>query len=96
MFNSEELKGKWLEVKGDITKKWGELTDDDLERTKGNFNSLVGVVVQKMGLKTEEVSQQLKDIAARYLVKAESATKDVADKANQTIDRTKDKLKNQN
>lgn len=94
MFNSEELKGKWLEVKGEIKKKWGELNDDDLERTKGNFSSLVGLVEQKLGLKKEEVTNHLNDIAKRYTSQAKAGEKSLADKANQTIDRSKDKMKN--
>jgi uncharacterized protein YjbJ (UPF0337 family) len=93
MFNSDELKGKWLEIKGEITKKWGELTENDLETTKGNFVSLVGLLQQKLGLKKEEAHQHLNEIADRWLKKSEAAQSKVADTANQTIDDEKDKLK---
>lgn len=94
MFDSAELKGKWREVKGEITKKWGQLSDDDLEKTKGNFSSLVGLVEQKLGLKKEEVSNHLSQIADKYKNEAKSAGKGMADKANQTIDQQKNKMKN--
>ena len=94
MFNTEELKGKWKEVKGEITKKWGELTDDDLERTKGNFSSLVGLVEQKLGIKKEEATTHLTEIANRYKAQAKAAGRGLADKANQKIDNQKNNLKN--
>jgi uncharacterized protein YjbJ (UPF0337 family) len=83
MMNSDELKGKWLEIKGEIAKKWGELTDNDLEKTKGNFGALVGLLQQKLGMKKEEASEHLKTIADRW-----------SDTANTKIDEAKDKLKN--
>lgn len=30
--NENTTKGKWLEMKGDIQKAWGKLTDDDLDK----------------------------------------------------------------
>ena len=29
--NEDILKGKWKQMKGDVQKKWGKLTDDDIE-----------------------------------------------------------------
>ena len=26
------LKGKWLQLKGSVREKWGQLTDDDVDR----------------------------------------------------------------
>ncbi len=94
MFDSLELKGKWKEVKGEITKKWGKLTDDDLEKTKGNFSSLVGLVEQKLGMKKQEATDQLTQIGNRYKADAQAAGKGLVNKANQKIDKQKDKLKN--
>ena len=28
------LKGKWLQLKGSIREKWGQLTDDDVDRVE--------------------------------------------------------------
>lgn len=38
--NENITKGKWLEIKGDVQKAWGKLTDDDLEKSKGNMKKL--------------------------------------------------------
>ncbi len=94
MFNTDELKGKWKEVKGEVVKKWGELTDSDLDRTEGNAESLVGVIQQKFGMKKEEVHEQLTDIAAKWREKGKEQAGKVADVANNKIDQAKTNLKN--
>jgi uncharacterized protein YjbJ (UPF0337 family) len=95
MFNTEELKGKWTEIKGEIQKKWGSLTDDDLEKTKGNGVSLLGLLEQKLGIKKEEASTHLNQIADRYKQQGQAAGKKVADYANQKIDSAKSNIKQQ-
>ncbi len=32
--NKDQVSGKWTEIKGDIQKAWGNLTDDELEKNK--------------------------------------------------------------
>jgi uncharacterized protein YjbJ (UPF0337 family) len=31
IMNSDQLEGKWKEVKGEVREKWGKLTDDDMQ-----------------------------------------------------------------
>jgi uncharacterized protein YjbJ (UPF0337 family) len=93
MFDSEELKGKWTEVKGEILKKWGELTENDLDKTKGNLAALVGLFQQKLGVKKEEAHQRLTEFAQRWLKKGENTKENVSDKVNAKIDNAKDDLK---
>jgi uncharacterized protein YjbJ (UPF0337 family) len=54
MINENLLKGKWQELKGEVQKLWGRLTDDELDQTKGEAKSLGGLVQQKYGIKEEE------------------------------------------
>jgi uncharacterized protein YjbJ (UPF0337 family) len=49
MITRQELEGHWNTVKGQIQEKWGQLTDDDLMRVKGDANQLVGVIQTKTG-----------------------------------------------
>ena len=93
MFNTEELKGKWTEIKGEMRKKWGQLTEDDLEKTKGNGTSLLGLLEQKLGIKKEEATTHLNEIADRYKQQGQAVGKRVADVANQKIDSAKNNLK---
>lgn len=93
MFNSDELNGKWKEIKGEITKKWGQLSDNELEVTKGNAESLVGLMQQKLGMKKEEVHQQLSEVASRWRKEGGRVVEKVADSANRKIDEAKKNLK---
>jgi len=65
-FNSDAFKGKWKEIKGDVRSLWGNLTEDDLEKTHGNMESLAGVIQQKYGISREEVEKKLNSLADRY------------------------------
>jgi len=57
--NSDQVQGKWKELKGLVKQKWGELTDDELEKLEGHRDRLAGLVQQKYGLAKEEVERQI-------------------------------------
>lgn len=59
--NSDILKGKWKQLKGQIQQKWGELTDDELDRAEGNREELVGMVQEKYGKSKEEAEKEVDD-----------------------------------
>ena len=80
--NNDTIKGKWLEIKGDIQKAWGNLTDDELEKTKGDLKSIQGLIQQKYGQAQESYTQKLSDIFGRY-----------EDKKDKAVDSVKSKLK---
>ncbi len=47
--DSDRLKGKWNQVKGDIKRKWGQITDNDLMEAEGNEDKLIGIIQQRTG-----------------------------------------------
>ena len=59
--NSEELKGKWKQVKGNVKKNWGKLTDDDLDVIEGNKDILAGKIQERYGISKEEAKKQVDD-----------------------------------
>lgn len=61
-----EVKGKWKEIKGEIRKAWGNLTDDDLERTKGDATAIEGLIQQKYGKMKEDYSKKVTDIFEKF------------------------------
>lgn len=64
--NDNVTSGKWKEIKGEIQKTWGKLTDDEIERAKGNVLSLAGTIQQKFGLAQEEATSKLNKIMENY------------------------------
>lgn len=62
--NSEQLKGKWGQMKGEVKRKWGSLTDDDLLEVQGNYEKLVGKVQERHGDSEEQVRQWMDNIKA--------------------------------
>lgn len=57
--NKNILEGKWEQVKGNVQKKWGKLTDDDLDVIKGNSKVLVGKIQERYGMKEEEAEKEV-------------------------------------
>jgi uncharacterized protein YjbJ (UPF0337 family) len=70
MLNTDILKGKWKEIKGDIKAKWGKLTDDDLTEIEGNQEKLVGILQKKYGYAKEEAEREYKNFMDRIKKRA--------------------------
>ncbi|WP_375201580.1 CsbD family protein [Hyphococcus sp.] len=59
--NSDELKGKWNQLKGSAKAQWGKLTDDELAEIEGNQDKLVGKIQEKYGIAREEAEKQVEN-----------------------------------
>ena len=57
--NPNIFSGKWKEIKGEIAKSWGKITDDELEQTKGDLVKIAGLIQQKYGETQESVKERL-------------------------------------
>jgi uncharacterized protein YjbJ (UPF0337 family) len=64
--NADILKGKWLQLKGNVKGKWGALTDDDLDRVSGNVEQLVGVIQERYGYQKQEAQQEVDEFLTRH------------------------------
>ncbi len=53
------LKGKWKQLKGQAQKKWGKLTDDELDQIQGNKDMLIGKLQEKYGYTRDQAQQQI-------------------------------------
>ncbi|MBU7319727.1 CsbD family protein [Paenibacillus oleatilyticus] len=51
------LKGKWRQLKGEAQKQWGKFTDDDLDVINGEKEKLLGKLQEKYG-HTKEAAQE--------------------------------------
>jgi uncharacterized protein YjbJ (UPF0337 family) len=64
--NQEMFKSKWPALKAWAKEKWGQLTDDDLDRTDGSAEHLIAVLREKYGYAREQVEGDLNQFLARY------------------------------
>ncbi len=57
--NSDQMKGKWKQMKGSVKEKWGKLTDDDLDVIDGQQDQLVGTIQERYGIAREAAQKQV-------------------------------------
>lgn len=57
--NSDIFKGKWKQLRGQIQQKWGDLTDDDLDRIEGAQTEFEGVLQERYGYTKERAKQEV-------------------------------------
>jgi uncharacterized protein YjbJ (UPF0337 family) len=57
--NSDQLEGKWKQLKGSVKQQWGKLTDDDLTFINGRSEELVGKVQERYGIAREEAQKRV-------------------------------------
>ena len=59
--NSDQLQGKWKQMKGSMKERWGKLTDDDIDIINGQNDKLVGRIQETYGIAKEEAQRQVDD-----------------------------------
>lgn len=87
--NQDIIQGKWKQIKGEIRRVWGDITNDELEESKGNLTTISGLIQEKYGQKKAEVSSKLNYIFNQYGDRAKELKKD----ATQATENIKKDLK---
>lgn len=59
--NIDILNGKWLEIKGMVKEKSGQLTDNDLVEIEGKCEKLLGLLRKKYGYLSEKAEPEYQD-----------------------------------
>jgi uncharacterized protein YjbJ (UPF0337 family) len=59
--NSDQMEGKWKQLKGSVREKWGKLTDDDLDVIAGKQDQLTGKLQERYGITKEEATRQIRE-----------------------------------
>lgn len=62
--NTDILKGQWKQLKGDLQKKWGNLTDDHLTEINGDRTKLVGKIQEAYGVALDDAEKQVAEFEA--------------------------------
>lgn len=64
--NSDVLRGKWNQIKGEIKQQWGRLTDDEIAQIEGQRDELVGKIQEKYGYAREEAEAEVDEFLSKY------------------------------
>ena len=57
--NADILKGKWKQMRGDVKKWWGNLTDDDFDKIDGERDKLVGRIQERYGYAKDQAEAEV-------------------------------------
>jgi uncharacterized protein YjbJ (UPF0337 family) len=57
--NQDVLKGKWNQLKGNVRRQWGKLTDDDVDQIQGDSEVLLGRLQERYGRTKEEAQREI-------------------------------------
>jgi len=64
--NWNRVEGNWKQAAGAIRKKWGELTDDDLDVIEGNRDMLAGKLQERYGIALDQAHGQITQFADQF------------------------------
>ncbi|PTW49654.1 MULTISPECIES: CsbD family protein [Rhodovulum] len=64
--NTDIIQGKWKQIKGRAREAWGALTDDELDRTEGDREQLVGLVQERYGKAREEAEREVDEFLSKF------------------------------
>lgn len=92
--NLQNLQGQWNQLKGEVKKKWGQLTDDDLRWTNGNVDQLVGRIQERTGEKREQIEKYFDSLLAEGSSMLSSAVETVGHAASQATNRLREGYSN--
>ena len=87
--NAQTLAGNWNEIKGKLRERWGQVTQDDLQKVNGNVEQLVGLIERKTGEARQQVEKYLSELTAdgsSGVGKVLNAAKDYAGQAVDSVE----------
>lgn len=76
--NKDILSGKWTQLRGDVQKRWGKLTDDQLDVINGDRLKLIGKIEENYGIARDEAEKQLADFESKCNADCASKKNDAA------------------
>ena len=58
----QQSEGKFEELRGKIRSTWGNITDEDIEKSRGDVEQLVGKIKEKTGESTQSIKARLEEM----------------------------------
>ena len=59
--NRDILRGKWKQLRGEVQRRWGKLTDDDLDQSNGDYDVMSGRLQERYGYAKDRAERDLDD-----------------------------------
>jgi uncharacterized protein YjbJ (UPF0337 family) len=59
--NWDQIEGNWKQIRGKVRAKWGELTNDDLDKIAGEREVLIGKLQERYGVERAEAEREVRD-----------------------------------
>jgi len=59
--NTDIAAGKWKQMKGEVKRQWGKLTDDEIDQIDGNSEKLLGIVQERYGKSRDEAEREVRE-----------------------------------
>ena len=47
--NADQLKGKWMQFKGELKQQWGKFINNDLQQREGSHDKFIGMLQERYG-----------------------------------------------
>jgi len=57
--NRDTLKGQWTHLKGQVRKRWGKLTDDEIDQIQGDAEILMGKLQERYGYTRDQAQREI-------------------------------------
>jgi uncharacterized protein YjbJ (UPF0337 family) len=90
MVNAQVLQGQWNQVRGELKKKWGQLTEDDLKFTNGNIDQLIGRIQSKTGEARDSIEKFLGEATSQGASMVAQATEHAGEYARYATDQLRE------
>jgi len=55
----QKWEGRWDQLVGKVKSLWGDITDDDLTKVKGDYQNLIGILKERTGKSREDLEKML-------------------------------------
>jgi uncharacterized protein YjbJ (UPF0337 family) len=57
--NKDIIQGKWKQMRGEMKRLWGNITDDEFDKIEGDRDKLIGILQEKYGYSREKAEEEV-------------------------------------